>query len=59
MDFDKETKIKFISCINKASDKKEEIKDKLLLKPNERRKNLGGVREIKDKNIKNNSLLYN
>ena len=53
MDFDKETKIKFISCINKASDKKEEIKDKLLLKPNERRKNLGGVREIKDKNIKN------
>ena len=53
MDFDKETKIKFISCINKASDKKEEIKDKLLLKPNERRKNLGGFREIKDKNIKN------
>ena len=53
MDFDKETKIKFISCINKASDKKEEIKVKLLLKPNERRKNLGGVREIKDKNIKN------
>ena len=53
MDLDKETKIKFISCINKASDKKEEIKDKLLLKPNERRKNLGGVREIKDKNIKN------
>ena len=53
MDFDKETKIKFISCINKASDKKEEIKDKLLLKPNERRKNLGGVREIKDKNINN------
>ena len=53
MDFDKETKIKFISCINKTSDKKEEIKDKLLLKPNERRKNLGGVREIKDKNIKN------
>ena len=53
MDFDKETKIKFISCINKASAKKEEIKDKLLLKPNERRKNLGGVREIKDKNIKN------
>ena len=53
MDFDKETKIKFISCINKASDKKEGIKDKLLLKPNERRKNLGGVREIKDKNIKN------
>ena len=53
MDLDKETKIKFISCINKASDKKEGIKDKLLLKPNERRKNLGGVREIKDKNIKN------
>ena len=51
MDLDKETKIKFISCINKASDKKEEIKVKLLLKPNERRKNLGGVREIKDKNI--------
>ena len=56
MDLDKETKIKFISCINKASDKKEGIKDKLLLKPNERRKNLGGVREIKDKNIKNNNF---
>ena len=53
MDLDKETKIKFISCINKASDKKEEIKDKLLLKPNERRKNLNEIRKIKDKNIKN------
>ena len=53
MDFDKETKIKFISCINKASDKKEEIKDKLLLKPNERRKNLNEIKKIKDKNIKN------
>ena len=51
MDFDKETKIKFISCINKANDKKEEIKDKLLLKPNERRKNLNEIRKIKDKNI--------
>jgi len=51
MDLDKETKIKFISCINKASDKKEGIKDKLLLKPNERRKNLNEIRKIKDKNI--------
>ena len=56
MDLDKETKIKFISCINKASDKKEGIKDKLLLKPNERRKNLNEIRKIKDKNIKNNNF---
>ena len=51
MNLDKETKMKFISCINKESYKKEEIKDKLLLKPNERRKNLNEIRKVKDKNI--------
>ena len=51
MNLDKEIKIKLISCINEASDKKEEIKNKLLLKPKERRKNLNKVRKIKNKNI--------
>ena len=51
MNLHKEIKIKLISCINEASDKKEEIKNKLLLKPKERRKNLNKVRKIKDKNI--------
>ena len=45
MNLDKEIKIKLISCINEASDKKEEIKNKLLLKPKERRKNLNKVRK--------------
>ena len=36
----KKTKEKFISCINKINIKKEEIKDKLTLNPNERRKTL-------------------
>jgi len=40
MSIDKETKEKFISCINKINIKKEEIKDKLTLNPNERRKTL-------------------
>ena len=51
MNLDKEIKIKLISCIHKTSEKKEEIKNKLLLKPKERRKNLNKVRKIKDKNI--------
>ena len=51
MNLDKEIKIKLISCINKASDKKEEIKNKLLLKPKERRKKLKKVRKIEGKNI--------
>ena len=51
MNLHKEIKIKLISCINEASDKKEEIKNKLLLKPKERRKNLNKVRKIKNKNI--------
>ena len=46
MNLHKEIKIKLISCINEASDKKEEIKNKLLLKPKERRKNLNKVRKI-------------
>ena len=49
MKIDKETKIKFISCLNKFSKKKEEIKDKLLLNQNERRKNLDNKIKIKDK----------
>ena len=40
MKISKETKIKFISCINKISTKKEETKDKLLLNPRERRKRI-------------------
>ena len=40
MNIGKETKIKLISCLNKPSAKKEEIKDKLLLNPRERRKKL-------------------
>ena len=40
MNIGKETKEKFISCINKINIKKEEIKDKLTLNPNERRKTL-------------------
>ena len=51
MNLDKEIKIKLISCIHKTSEKKEEIKNKLLLKPKERRKNLNKVRKIKNKNI--------
>ena len=49
MKIDKETKIKFISSLNKFSIKKEEIKDKLLLNQNERRKNLDNKINIKDK----------
>ena len=49
MKIDKETKIKFISSLNKFSIKKEEIKDKLLLNQNERRKNLDNKIKIKDK----------
>ena len=40
MNIGKETKMKLISCLNKPSTKKEEIKDKLLLNPRERRKKL-------------------
>ena len=40
MNIGKETKMKLISCLNKPSAKKEEIKDKLLLNPRERRKKL-------------------
>ena len=45
----KETKIKFIACINKISTKKEEIKDKLTLNPSERRKNVDSKIKNKDK----------
>jgi len=45
----KETKIKFISCLNKFSIKKEEIKDKLALNPSKRRKNLDNNIKIKNK----------
>ena len=40
MSINKQTKEKFISCINKINIKKEEIKNKLALNPNERRKTL-------------------
>ena len=49
MNIDKETKIKFISSLNKFSIKKEEIKNKLSLNQNERRKNLDNKIKIKDK----------
>ena len=49
MNIDKETKIKFISSLNKFSIKKEEIKNKLSLNQNERRKNLDNKINIKDK----------
>ena len=49
MKIDKETKIKFISSLNKFSIKKEEIKNKLSLNQNERRKNLDNKINIKDK----------
>jgi hypothetical protein len=49
MNIDKETKIKFISSLNKFSIKKEEIKNKLSLNKNERRKNLDNKINIKDK----------
>ena len=49
MNIGKETKIKFISCLNKFSIKKEEIEDKLSLNQNERRKNLDKKINMKDK----------
>ena len=49
MSITKETKEKFISCINKISTKKEEIKNKLALNPSERRKTLNCKTENKDK----------
>jgi hypothetical protein len=49
MSISKETKKKFISCINKISNKKEEIKNKLALNPSKRRKTLNYKIENKDK----------
>ena len=42
-------KAKFISCINKINTKKEEIKDKLILNPSKRRKNIDNKIKNKDK----------
>ena len=49
MNICKETKMKFISCINNPSTKKEEIKSKLLLNPRERRKKLNDKVKPKEK----------
>ena len=49
MNICKETKMKFISCINNPSTKKEEIKYKLLLNPRERRKKLNDKVKPKEK----------
>ena len=49
MSISKETKEKFISCINKISNKKEEIKNKLALNPSERRKTLNCKIKNEDK----------
>ena len=49
MNICKETKMKFISCINNPSIKKEEIKYKLLLNPRERRKKLNDKVKPKEK----------
>ena len=49
MNICKETKMKFISCINNPSIKKEEIKSKLLLNPRERRKKLNDKVKPKEK----------
>lgn len=49
MNICKETKMKFISCINNPSTKKEEIKSKLLLNPRKRRKKLNDKVKPKEK----------
>ena len=49
MNICKETKMKFISCINNPNIKKEEIKYKLLLNPRERRKKLNDKVKPKEK----------
>ena len=49
MNIGKETKIKFISCLNKFSIKKGETEDKLSLNQNERRKNLDKKINMKDR----------
>ena len=49
MNICKETKMKFISCINNPNTKKEEIKSKLLLNPRERRKKLNDKVKPKEK----------
>ena len=57
MNIGKETKMKLISCLNKPSTKKEEIKDKLLLNPRERRKKLNDNKKTKLNNINNNDKI--